>query len=102
MAVVVITGARTGIGRATVLELASRGHAVYAGLRDLARPQAISDLVETEDPPLRTVLPAGMSSFAESADRLTGEQYLTLCQATSVEDRTTALRHAIRQTRDQP
>lgn len=43
MSVILVTGASTGIGQATALHLASKGHTVYAGVRS---PDKVTDLKE--------------------------------------------------------
>jgi NAD(P)-dependent dehydrogenase (short-subunit alcohol dehydrogenase family) len=43
--VIVITGTSTGVGMHTAVQLAKAGHTVYATMRDLAKSQAILNLV---------------------------------------------------------
>ena len=43
MAVILVTGANSGIGRATAVHLASRGHAVHGAMRDLGKGAKLAD-----------------------------------------------------------
>ena len=52
MAVVLITGASTGIGRATALELARAGHRVIATMRDPDRGTEVRDIASREKLPV--------------------------------------------------
>lgn len=44
MAVIVVTGANSGIGRAAALHLASQGHTVHGAMRDLGKGGKLADL----------------------------------------------------------
>ena len=55
MAVVLITGCSTGIGLATAVHFARRGHDVYAGVRNVAGATALSDVIERETLSIRPV-----------------------------------------------
>ena len=55
MSVVVVTGSSTGIGLATVVELARSGHDVYATMRDPARATELAEIVRDEALPVTIV-----------------------------------------------
>ena len=46
MAVIVVTGANSGIGRAAAVHLAAGGHTVYGTMRDLAKGEKLAALAE--------------------------------------------------------
>jgi NADP-dependent 3-hydroxy acid dehydrogenase YdfG len=64
MARVLITGTSTGVGRATALELADRGHPVIATAR---RPETIADLPVTQRLHLDVTDQASVNAALESA-----------------------------------
>lgn len=64
MSRILVTGASTGIGRATVIELASRGHDVVATARDVA---TLAELDVAARLPLDVTDPASVASVAEKA-----------------------------------
>ena len=49
MTVTLVTGANSGLGRATALLLAQKGHKVYAGMRALEKGSKLLDLAEDYD-----------------------------------------------------
>ena len=49
MEIAVVTGTRTGIGLATSLHLARIGYRVFAGMRNLAKADALRDAAAAED-----------------------------------------------------
>jgi NAD(P)-dependent dehydrogenase (short-subunit alcohol dehydrogenase family) len=61
-----ITGATEGIGRATAIELASRGFSVVIAARDAARAEAAKNEIaaETDNPDIDTIV-ADLRSFAQ-------------------------------------
>ncbi len=72
MAVIVVTGANSGIGRATAVHLAAAGNTVYGAMRDLARGDklaAIADEVGTAVHPLEMDVSNGVSVH-EGIDRV--------------------------------
>jgi len=52
MATVLITGASTGLGRATAVTLARGGHDVYATMRDPARSPELQTIARKESLPI--------------------------------------------------
>ena len=62
MSRILVTGASTGIGRATVVELVARGHAVVATARDVS---TIADLDAATHLPLDVTNPASIDSVAD-------------------------------------
>jgi NAD(P)-dependent dehydrogenase (short-subunit alcohol dehydrogenase family) len=55
MAVIVVTGANSGIGRAAAIHLASSGHTVYGAMRDLARGEKLAALADEAGTEVRPV-----------------------------------------------
>lgn len=54
MSIILITGSNSGIGLTTALHLASRGHTVYASMRDLTRGGDLKDQAEAAGLDIRT------------------------------------------------
>jgi NAD(P)-dependent dehydrogenase (short-subunit alcohol dehydrogenase family) len=54
MSVVLITGTSSGIGLATAVHFARKGHAVYAGLRDVGAPELVK-AIDAEKLPVQPV-----------------------------------------------
>lgn len=67
MASIIITGASKGIGRATAIELAGRGHRVVATARD---PRSLDDLDVALRLPLDVTDPASVVAAVESAGEI--------------------------------
>lgn len=61
MAIAVVTGCSTGIGYATALELARKGHTVYATMRAPQRSPQLLDAAQAQSLPL-SVLPLDVNS----------------------------------------
>jgi NAD(P)-dependent dehydrogenase (short-subunit alcohol dehydrogenase family) len=55
MGIAVVTGTSTGIGLATTLRLAREGHRVFAGMRNLAKADALLKVVQDEGLPVELV-----------------------------------------------
>ena len=49
MSVILVTGASTGIGQATALHLASKGHQVFAGVRSPDKVDELREKIAAED-----------------------------------------------------
>ena len=49
MTVTLVTGANSGLGRATALLLAQKGHKVYAGMRNVEKGAKLLELAENYD-----------------------------------------------------
>ena len=74
MTVVVVTGANSGIGRATALHLAAEGCTVYGGMRDLSRGEKLATLADAADV---TVHPLQLDV---SVDESVGEAFATVLE----------------------
>jgi len=79
MAVALITGSSSGIGQLSALELARRGHRVFASMRNLASARFIEAKAEKERLPVETIqldvihadsVAAAIAKVAERAGRL--------------------------------
>ena len=55
MKVAVVTGTSTGIGLSTSVHLARNGYRVFAGMRNLAKAEALQAVVEAENLPIEVV-----------------------------------------------
>jgi len=55
MAVILVTGASTGIGQATALHLASKGHRVFAGVRTPATATELNDRIAADKLPIEVI-----------------------------------------------
>ena len=55
MAIVFITGTSTGIGFATAVTLAQKGHKVYASMRNLQKSPELQNLAEKENLPINII-----------------------------------------------
>ena len=49
MSVILVTGASTGIGQATALHLASKGHQIFAGVRSPDKVDELRDKIAAEN-----------------------------------------------------
>src|SRR5919197_1618773 len=67
-----VTGASSGIGRATAIELASRGHRIFAGAR---REDALAQLAEANEgivsAPLDVTDATSVAAAADAVEELT-------------------------------
>jgi NAD(P)-dependent dehydrogenase (short-subunit alcohol dehydrogenase family) len=55
MEIAVVTGTSSGIGLATTLELARSGYRVFAGMRNLAKADALQETVDAEQLPVELI-----------------------------------------------
>jgi retinol dehydrogenase-12 len=62
--IALITGANTGIGRVTAIELARRGFQVFLACRSAERTRAVVDAINAERPDAAQWLPLELSDFA--------------------------------------
>ena len=65
LGIAVVTGASTGIGFASALELARRGYKVFAGMRNTSKAEPLTQVADQEDLDI-TVVPMDVTSAASS------------------------------------
>ena len=81
MTVTLVTGANSGLGRATALLLAQKGHKVYAGMRNVEKGAKLLELAESYDLSAIEIDVADNDSVLSCAEQIEANgDLLTYCE----------------------